>query len=167
MANNKIQVKRTSVSGRTANVTSSGNSQFIDAGEFALNMVDGILYTSNGSSLIAVGSNLVNQNISNTLTVKAISANGGNGSLGQLLTTNGTAVYWSTVASGAGGGYYYGDNGAVGIANNKVNIFRVNANTLNGNVTFNSGENGSATGPISIANGVTLTISAGARVSIV
>lgn len=103
MANNKIQVKRTSVSGRTANVTSSGNSQYIDAGEFALNMADGILYTSNGSALITVGSNVVNQNISNVLTVKAISANGGNGSSGQVLTTNGTAVYWSAVAGGGGG----------------------------------------------------------------
>lgn len=75
MANNKIQVKRTSVSGRTANVTSSGNSQFIDAGEFALNMTDGILYTSNGSTLITVGSNLVNQNITGTLEVNSISSN--------------------------------------------------------------------------------------------
>ena len=75
MANNKIQVKRTSVSGRTANVTSSGNSQFIDAGEFALNMTDGILYTSNGSTLITVGSNLVNQNITGTLAVNSISSN--------------------------------------------------------------------------------------------
>jgi hypothetical protein len=37
LANNKIQVKRTNVAGRTANVTNAGNGQYIDAGEFALN----------------------------------------------------------------------------------------------------------------------------------
>ena len=98
MANNKIQIKRTSVTGRAANVTSSGNSQFIDAGEFALNMTDGILYTSNGSALITVGSNLVNQNITGTLTVNSISSNGSTGSAGQVLTSNGSTVYWSAAA---------------------------------------------------------------------
>lgn len=162
MANNKIQVKRTSVSGRTANVTSSGNSQYIDAGELALNMADGILYSSNGSSLITVGANLVNQRISNSLTidsnkalrfqtvntsavayfiqqnddnfvfyttntsygarpvysifansdssefsfstpvrfngnVTALTANGSAGAAGQVLTSNGSTVYWSSV----------------------------------------------------------------------
>ena len=168
MANNRIQVKRTSVSGRTANTTDSGNGQYIASGEFALNMADGILYTSNGSVLITVGANQVNQSVTGNLTVKAIIANGSLGSANQVLTTNSTGVYWSTpTGGGAGGGYYYGDNGAVGDAANKVNIFRVNANTLNANVTFNAGENGSAAGPIEIASGVTLTISSGARVSIV
>jgi hypothetical protein len=69
MANNRIQIKRTAVAGRTANTTDSGNSQYIDAGEFALNMSDGILYTSNGSTLITIGSNLVNQRITNSLTL--------------------------------------------------------------------------------------------------
>ena len=69
MANNRIQIKRTAVAGRTANTTDSGNSQYIDAGEFALNMADGILHTSNGSAVITVGSNLVNQRITNSLTL--------------------------------------------------------------------------------------------------
>ena len=101
MANNKIQIKRTSVTGRTANVTSSGNSQFIDAGEFALNMAYGILYTSNWSSLITVGSNLVNQNITGNLTVNAVIANGSFGTAGQVLSTNSTGVYWSSAGSGS------------------------------------------------------------------
>lgn len=97
MADNRIQIKRTAVAGRTANTTDSGNSQYITAGEFALNMPDGILYTSNGSALITVGSNLVNQNITGNLTVKAIIANGSIGTAGQVLTTNTTGVYWSSV----------------------------------------------------------------------
>lgn len=159
MANNKIQVKRTNVSGRTANVTNSGNTQFIDAGEFALNMADGILYTSNGSALITVGANLTNQRITNSLTINnsrnlnfqtvntsaaayftqqnddnfvfystntaygaraifgifansitsnlqiyvplqlnsGLVANSSLGTAGQVLTTNGTSTYWSSV----------------------------------------------------------------------
>jgi hypothetical protein len=69
LANNKIQVKRTNVSSRTANVSNPANAQYIDAGELALNMADGILYTSNGSSLITVGANQVNQRITNSLTI--------------------------------------------------------------------------------------------------
>lgn len=101
MANNRIQIKRTSIAGRTANVTNSGNSQYIAAGELALNMPDGILYTSNGSALITVGANQVNQNINGNLTVKAIIANGSIGTAGQTLTSNGSSVYW---AVGAGTG---------------------------------------------------------------
>lgn len=71
MANNVFQVKRTSTSGRTPNTTGSyaTNSQYIAAGEFALNMADGILYTSNGSAVITVGSNLVNQRITNAINI--------------------------------------------------------------------------------------------------
>jgi hypothetical protein len=172
LANNKIQVKRSNVAGRTANVTNAGNTQYIDAGEFALNMADQILYTSNGSTLITVGANLVNQRITNSLTLDndrniffrtvntsasvgmrqqsddnfvfystntaygqravwsifansitsafslsvpttfngnvtlggvAVSANGSTGSAGQVLTTNGSSTYWSTVSGGGGG----------------------------------------------------------------
>ena len=100
MANNTFQIKRTSTAGRTPNTTNSSNSQYINAGELALNMTDGILYTSNGSTLITVGANVVNQQVTGTLTVKAISANGSVGSANQVLTTNGSAVYW---ANGGGG----------------------------------------------------------------
>ena len=99
MANNVFQVKRTTVSGRTPNTTGSyvTNTQYIAAGEFALNMADGILYSSNGSSVITVGSNLVNQKITGNLTVKAIIANSSLGLAGQVLFTNSTGVYWDTV----------------------------------------------------------------------
>jgi hypothetical protein len=104
MANNTVQVKRTSVTGRTPNTTSSGNSQYIAAGELALNMTDGILYSSNGSSLITVGANVVNQTISGNLTVNAVIANGSLGTSGQTLTSNGSVVYWSTPSGGGGSG---------------------------------------------------------------
>ena len=107
MANNTIQVKRTSTAGRTPNTTVSSNTQYINAGELALNMTDQILYTSDGTNLITVGGNTVNHRVTGTLTVNAISANGSLGTAGQVLTTNSTGVYWSTATGGAsanGGG---------------------------------------------------------------
>jgi len=170
LANNIIQVKRTSTAGRTPNTTASGNLQYISAGGLALNMTDKTFFTSDGTNLIYVGSNTVDQYVSNSLTLPndkniyfktvntsasvgfrqqnddnfvfystntaygqravwsifansitsafsvsvpttfngnvtlggvALSANGGTGSAGQVLTTNGTSTYWST-APGSG-----------------------------------------------------------------
>lgn len=57
MANNIIKVKRTNIPSAVPNTTDPSNTQYIQAGELALNMIDGVLYTSNGSAdgLIAVG----------------------------------------------------------------------------------------------------------------
>jgi len=71
-----------------------------------------------------------------------------------------------TAANNAGGGYYKGNRGAVGPSTNANDIFRINANTITGNITFIAGENASATGPIILANNRTLTIDTGARVVI-
>lgn len=194
MANNRVQVKRTSTAGRTPNTTGSyaTNSQYISAGELALNMTDGILYSSDGTNLITVGSNLVNQRITNSLTIdnnknlrfatvntsaavsfiqqsddnfvmystntaygqKAIwsvyansitsnlqiqvplqlnaglVANGGLGSAGQVLTSNGTATYWSTVSSGPGGSVNTNESYVW------TNTHNFNSNTTVGNATF-------------------------------
>lgn len=99
MANNIIQTFRTSVAGRQPNTTTTGNLQYIAAGQLALNMPDQILYTSNGTSLIYVGANQVNLSVGNTITV-----NGSIGTSGQVLTTNGASggLYWSTVTGGGG-----------------------------------------------------------------
>jgi hypothetical protein len=109
MANNRIQIKRTTVAGRTPNTTNSGNSQYIAAGELALNLADNKLYTSNGSVLIDLtgsgGGGSVNTaaqytftntiTFSNTITVANISANGSTGSNGNVLMSNGTNLFYS------------------------------------------------------------------------
>lgn len=120
MANNLIQIKRTSVSGRAANTSTLQN-----AGELALNMADGILYSSNGSSVFEIGANNTNVNITGNATIKAVIANGGIGSAGQVLTSGGTGAnaYWSTV-SGGGSSYTF----ANGVANNSGTVSVV-ANT--------------------------------------
>lgn len=97
--------------------------------------------------------------------VDYIDFSGSSLSSNQVITSNGTAVFWANAASG---GYYKGGSAAVGtLAVGGQNLFRVNANTLNYNTTIATGENAQATGPISVASGITLTIESGARVAIV
>lgn len=69
MANNKIQFKRTSTSGLLPNTTNSANASFISAGEFAVNLTDKKVITSDGSLTFEVGANVINQNVTNALTV--------------------------------------------------------------------------------------------------
>ncbi|NDD03632.1 MAG: hypothetical protein EB078_01890 [Proteobacteria bacterium] len=93
---NKIQIKRTAVSTRTPNTTTSANSSFIDAGELALNITDGKMFSSNGSVFFEVGANLSNLNVSSNATIGQIIANGTFGTSGQQLFSNGTGMYWDT-----------------------------------------------------------------------
>jgi len=108
MANNLIQIKRTSVSGRAANTTTLTN-----AGELALNMTDGIMYSTNGSTVFEVGANLTSIAVGNSTsrfvanttrvaigTSQGLLANGSIGTNGQVLTSNGTTVYWASGSSG-------------------------------------------------------------------
>ena len=102
-SNTVVQVKRTAISGRPANTTTISN-----PGELALNMTDGILYSTNGSIIFEIGANNTNVRVSNTLTVKAISANSSVGAEGEVLTSNGSGVYWHTVTGYAGSQGYTG-----------------------------------------------------------
>lgn len=113
MANTRYQAKRTSVSGRTPNTTNSGNSQYIDSGEFAINLADQKVYTSNGTVAFEVGSNLTSIQITGPIT-----ANGGVGSAGQVLKSGGAGanIYWDTASGGSVGGsntqVQFNDSGA-------------------------------------------------------
>ncbi len=97
MANNKIQLKRTAITGRTPNTTNSGNTSFIDAGELAVNLTDRKVFSSNGSASFEVGANLT------TLSVGTIVANGVTGTSGQILTSDGTTTYWTTPVTAESG----------------------------------------------------------------
>jgi hypothetical protein len=105
MATNRIQFKRTSVTGRTPNTTNSANSQYIASGELAINLTDSKLYTSNGSVLVNLSGSVDTAaqyiftntiTFSNTITVANISANGSTGTAGQILASDGTKAYWQT-----------------------------------------------------------------------
>ena len=67
-----------------------------------------------------------------------------------------------------GAGYYIGKDGTVnGNSSGRDNLFRVNLNATTGNVTIAANNNASATGPLTIANGTTLTITNTGRLAII
>jgi len=82
----KIYIKRTSVSGRTPNTTNLGT------GELALNMPDGVMFSSNGSNVFEIGANV------SLLSANSISVNSQyllptlDGANGQTIITNGNGV---------------------------------------------------------------------------
>jgi hypothetical protein len=69
------------------------------------------------------------------------------GSANQVLTTNGSGTLsWATAASAEAGG-----------------AIVINSTTASASYTFPSGTNGFSVGPITIANGITVTVSSGQR----
>ena len=67
-----------------------------------------------------------------------------------------------------GAGYYIGKDGTVaGNSSGRDNLFRVNLNATTGNVTIPAANNASVTGPLTIANGTTLTITSTGRLAII
>ena len=107
MANNLIQIKRTSVAGRAANTSTLTN-----PGELALNMTDGILYSGNGSVVFEIGANTTNSRVTGNLTIKSIVANNSVGTAGYVLSSNGSGAYWSSVVGYVGSFGYSGSQGA-------------------------------------------------------
>lgn len=99
---NKFQFKRTTVSGRTANTTDNANTSFIDKGELAINLTDRKVFSSDASNtLFEVGSNLT------SLSVTTLVANGSSGTAGQVLTSNGSGLYWGEGGGGGGSSNVY------------------------------------------------------------
>jgi hypothetical protein len=83
--------------------------------------------------------------------------------LGDGLTFDGTD--WVPGAPAGGGGLFKGNNGEVG--SSAGDIFRINAQTLTEDVTIDADENASATGPLTIESGNTLTVASGGTLAIV
>ena len=67
-----------------------------------------------------------------------------------------------------GAGYYIAKDGSVnGNAAGRDNLFRVNLAATTGNVTIAAANNASVTGPLTIGNGTTLTITNTGRLAII
>ena len=98
MANtyNKYQLKRTSVSGRTPNTTSTSNSSFLDTAELALNLTDKKMFSSNGTSLFEIGANLSSLSVAGNVSITDTFF-GNNVTLSGNLTVSGTTTYINTV----------------------------------------------------------------------
>jgi len=129
---NIIQIKRTSTSGRTPNTTNSANSQYIAAGELALNMTDGVLYSSNGSSLITIGSSQqgfsANSISSNSISSNSVSAN--SASFNNISTDQGIAIGNSTVNASVNSTTLFAGNSTVNTFVN-TNFIAVSNSTAN------------------------------------
>lgn len=124
MANTVFKLRRSSVAGKVPNTSS------IAIGELGLNLTDRILYSSDGTNVFEIGANnrivqvsnnifignssvntfvnssliTVNNATISNLVISSITANNSKGSFGQVLTTNGTGVYWATSVGGSGTG---------------------------------------------------------------
>jgi len=113
------------------------------------------------TSALVIGNSTVNASVnSSVLTV------GSNVALNTSALFIGNSTV-NTVINSVSGSYLKGNYGNVGSTSAINNIFRVNANVINSNITFIAGENVSAVGPLEIANGVTIDIQTGATVAIV
>ena len=69
--------------------------------------------------------------------------------------------------AGSFGGLYKGERGQIGSTAAAGDIFRINEQTLNSDVTIGATENASCTGPLAVASGKTITITTGGNLSIV
>lgn len=102
MANTTIQLKRSSVAGKQPNTAT------LSIGELAINLTDKKLYSSDGSNIFEPAANVSNLNITGGL-----KANGSFGSTGQILTTNGSIVYWANNAGGGANTTFNSDYGFI------------------------------------------------------
>lgn len=132
-----------------------------------LNYVDGV--TSNIQTQIDnINTDLVNDTTPQLGGNLDLNSSNITGTGNVSITGSVTATSFSgdgSALTGTGGGLFKGENGEVG--SSAGDIFRVNEQTLNTNVTIDADENASATGPLSIASGVTLTVTSGGNLSIV
>ena len=69
-----------------------------------------------------------------------------------------------TTTSSGGGGTFKGENGEINVGGG--DIFRVHQQQLDTNVTIDADENALAAGPLTIATGVTLTVTSGGNLVI-
>jgi|LakMenE01Jun11ns_1017448.scaffolds.fasta_scaffold9959374_17 hypothetical protein len=156
MANNRIQIKR-SVANATVSGLSNGELAFTQASNtlhIGLPDGSGVLriggaqypgILTNNHALVANTSGGIDTVIVDNAIVKMLTANGSPGSNGQVLVTNGSAIYWGTGTSGANTQIQFNDSGVAnataGFTFNKVsnNLFidntvfttTVNATTVN------------------------------------
>ncbi len=170
MANNRIQIKR-STSNATVTGLSNGELAFTQASNtlhIGLPDGSGVLriggaqypgILTNSHALVANSSGAIDKVIVANAVVTSLVANGTAGGNGQVLVTNGSAIYWGTGTSGQNTYIQFNDsgvaNGVAGFTFNKVsntlyvgntllvtniNVESINASSyLVGNVTTGSG----------------------------
>ena len=115
MANTKFQFKRTTVTGRTPNTSDPANTSYIAPGEFALNLADGKLFTSNGD-LITIGSNQT-------------TINAQQGNFNNIATDGGIAIGNSTVNASINSTALFAGNNSTNVVVNTTILTVSNSST--------------------------------------
>lgn len=125
MANTVFKLRRSTVAGKVPNTST------LSIGELALNLTDQKLFSSDGSNIFELGSNVTSQYVYSTISVgnssvnttinstsinvQSIIANGSIGTVNQVLSSNGTGIYWTSPSAGSTGGantqILYNDSG--------------------------------------------------------
>ena len=134
----------TATSGQTTFNTAGYTAGFVDIYMNGVRLVDGTDFSATNGSDVVLTSGAATGDIIDVLMFAAVD-----------------------LATAVGGGRYKGERGTLGPAAAAGDIFRVNEQTLNANVTIDATENASATGPLAVASGVTLTVTSGGNLSIV
>jgi hypothetical protein len=131
-------------SGQTSFATAGYTAGFVDVYMNGVRLVDGTDFAAINGSDVVLTSGAATGDIIDVLMFTAVD-----------------------LATAVGGGRYKGERGTLGPAAAAGDIFRVNEQTLNTNVTIDATENASATGPLAVASGVTITVTSGGNLSIV
>ena len=134
----------TATSGQTSFATAGYTAGFVCVYMNGVRLVDGTDFTATNGSDVVLTTGAATGDIIDVLMFTAVD-----------------------LATAVGGGRYKGERGTLGPAAAAGDIFRVNEQTLNTNVTIDATENASATGPLTVASGVTLTVTSGGNLSIV
>ena len=134
----------TSTSGQTSFATAGYTAGFVDIYMNGVRLVDGTDFTATNGSDVVLTSGAATGDIIDVLMFTAVD-----------------------LATAVGGGRYKGERGTLGPAAAAGDIFRVNEQTLNTNVTIDATENASCAGPLAVASGVTITVTSGGNLSIV
>jgi hypothetical protein len=134
----------TATSGQTSFATAGYTAGFVDVYMNGVRLVDGTDFAATNGSDVVLTSGAATGDIIDVLMFTAVD-----------------------LATAVGGGRYKGERGTLGPAAAAGDIFRVNEQTLNANVTIDATENASATGPLAVASGVTITVTSGGNLAIV
>jgi hypothetical protein len=151
MANNKIQIKR-SVANATVTGLSNGELAFTQASNTlhiglpdgsGVLRIGGAQYPgtlTNSHALVANATGAIDKIITANAVVTTLWANGAAGSNGQVLVTNGSAIYWGTGTSGSNTQVQFNDSGVAnavaGFTFNKVSNTLAISNTITTNNLF-------------------------------
>ena len=138
---------------------SAGGNQEIEVFVNNVRQEPGVAYTANGTVLTMTGA------VASTDDCYAVFQ----GKAQQTVVPGAGTITQSMFAAGLslGAGYFQGENGAAGdTTNGKGDIFRVHEQELNTDVTIAATDNALCAGPLTIATGVTLTVTSGGNLVI-